>query len=110
MLAPKPVSRRSADRFQGAARLPWLADHLLDALVGIARAGGRVHRHAVHQQTVAGLLGRHMIAESGRDLVELTPLGLRVLAARGLERIRQHAAARRQRTPTDPRGGIQWAG
>jgi hypothetical protein len=110
MLAPNPAPRRSADRFQGAAWLPRLADHLLDALVGIARAGGRVHRHAVHQQTVAGLLGRHMIAESGHDLVELTPLGLQVLAAKGLERIRQQAAARRHRTPTDPRGGVRWAG
>jgi hypothetical protein len=110
MLAPNAAPRRPAPRFRGAAGLPRLADHLLDALVSIAGAGGRVHRPAVHHQTLAGLLGRHLVAGCGRDLVELTPLGLRVLAGVGLERVRQQAAARRGRVPTDPRGRVRWAG
>jgi hypothetical protein len=87
-----------------------LPDHLLDALVSIARAGGQAPRHALHHQTLAGLLGRHLVAGCGHDLVELTPLGLRVLAGVGQERIRQQAAARRGRLPTDARGRVRWAG
>jgi hypothetical protein len=90
--------------------MPRLPDHFLDALVSIARADGRVHRHALHHQTLAGLLGRHLIVACGHDLVELTPLALRVLAGVGLQRIRQQAAARRGRVSTDPRGSVRWAG
>ena len=90
--------------------LALLPDHLLDALVSIARPGGRVHRHALHHQTLAALLGRHLVAGGGHDLVELTPLGLCVVAGVGLERIQQQAAARRGRAPTDPRGRVRWAG
>jgi hypothetical protein len=67
--------------------------------VSIARAGGRVHRPALHHQTLTDLLGRHLIIGSGHDLMELTPLGLRALASVGLQRIRQQAAARRGRVP-----------
>jgi hypothetical protein len=90
--------------------MPRLPDHFLDALVSIARADGRVHRHALHHQTLAGLLGCHLIVACGQDLVELTPLALRVLAGVGLQRIRQQAAARRGRVSTDPRGSVRWAG
>ena len=109
MLAPNPAPR-SAAPFRGAVGLPRLPDHMLDALVSIARAGGRVHHHALHHQTLTGLLGRHLVAGCGHDLVELTPLGLRVLAGVGLQRIQQQAAARRGRVPTDPRGRVRWAG
>ncbi len=102
----RPVTAPS----RGAPRLPRLPDHLLDALVSIARAGGRVHRYALHQQTLAGLLGRDLVAFSGHDLVELTPLGLRVVAGVGLERVQQQAAARHGRVPTDPRGRVRWVG
>jgi hypothetical protein len=110
MFVPKPSPGRSAAPSWGAAGRPRLPDHLLDALVSIARAGGRVHRHALHRQTLTGLLDRHLIVGCGDDLMELTPLGLRVLASVGLERIRQQAAARRSRVPTDPRGRVRWAG
>jgi hypothetical protein len=110
MLVPNPSPHRSTVPARGAARLPRLPDHLLDALVGIARTGGQVHRHALHHQSLTGLLDRHLIASDDHDLVELTPLGLRVLAGVGLQRIRQQAAARRHRTPTDPRGSVRWAG
>jgi hypothetical protein len=59
---------------------------------------------------LADLHGRHLIVGCGLDLVELTSLGLRVLAGVGLERIRQQAAARRGCVPTDPRGRVRWAG
>ena len=95
---------------RGAPGLPRLPDHLLDGLVSIARADGRLPRHALHRQSLAGLVDRHLVASDGHDLVELTPLGLRVLASVGLERIRQQAAARRGRVPTDPRGRVRWAG
>jgi hypothetical protein len=107
MFAPNPAPGRSAPRFRGAAGLPRLPDHLLDALVSIARAGGQVPRHVLHHQTLASLLDRHLVASGGRDMVELTPLGLRVLAGVGLERIRQQAAARRCRLPTDARGRVR---
>jgi hypothetical protein len=107
MLAPNPSPRRSAAAAWGAAGLP---DHLLDALVSIARTGDRVHRHALHHQSLADLLDRHLIASDGHDLGEPTPLGLRVLASLGLQRIQQQAAARRGRVPTDPRGRVRWAG
>jgi len=110
MLATNPASRPSAAPFWGAAGLPRLPDHLLDALVSIARAGGQMHRGALHHQTLTGLLDRHLVASDGHDLVELTPLGLRVLAGVGLQRIQQQAAARRGRVPTDPRGRVRWAG
>lgn len=95
---------------QLAPGLPQLPNYLLDALVSIARADGRVHRHALHHQTLAGLLDCHLVAARGHDLVELTPPGLRVLAGVGLQRIRQQAADRRGRVPTDPRGRVRWAG
>jgi hypothetical protein len=100
----------SVSPFQGAPGLPQLPIPLLDALLTIARADGRLPRHALHQQTLAGLLGRGLVVGSGHDPVELTPLGLRVLAVVGLPRIRQQAAARRGRVPTDPRGRVRWAG
>jgi hypothetical protein len=59
---------------------------------------------------LAGLLGYNLLGGCGHDLVELTPLGLRVLASVGLERIRQRAAAHRGRVPTDPRGSGRWVG
>jgi hypothetical protein len=110
MLAPNPSHRRSAAPAWGAAGLPQLPDHLLDALVSIALTGGRMHHHALHHQSLAGLLDRHLVASDDHDLVELTPLGLRVLAGAGLERIQQQAAARRGCVPTDPRGQVRWAG
>ncbi len=110
MLAPNPSPRRSAAPAWGAAGLPRLPDHLLDALVSIAGAGGQMHRGALHHQTLTGLLGRHLVAGCGHDLVELTPLGLRVLAGVGLQRIQQQAAARRGCVPIDPRGRVRWAG
>jgi hypothetical protein len=110
MLALNPAPRRSAAPFRGAAGLPRLPDHLVDALVSIARADGRLPRHALHQQALAGLLGRDLVVGCGHELVELTPLGLRVLAVVGLRRIRQQAAACRGRVPTDPRGRVRWAG
>jgi hypothetical protein len=110
MVAPNPSPRRSAAPAWGVAGLPRLPDHLLDALVSIARNGGRLPRHALHHQSLTNLLGRHLIVGCGHDLVELTPLGLRVVASVGLERIRQQAAARRGRVPTDPRGRVRWAG
>jgi hypothetical protein len=110
MLALNPAPRRSAVTFRGAAELPRLPDHLVDALVSIARADGRLPRHALHQQALAGLLGRDLVVGCGHELVELTPLGLRVLAVVGLRRIRQQAAACRGRVPTDPRGRVRWAG
>jgi hypothetical protein len=109
MLAPDPAPRRSVADFQGSAGLPRLPDHLLDALLSIARAGGRVHRHAVHHSH-ASLLDRRLVVGCGHDLVELTPLGLRVLAGVGLERIQQQTAARRDRVPSDSRGRVRWAG
>jgi hypothetical protein len=93
-----------------APGLPRLPDHLLDVLVRIARARGRVHRHTVHHQTLASLAGRHLVAFCDHDLVELTPLGLRVVAALGLERIRQLGATRRGRGSTDSTGQLPWAG
>jgi hypothetical protein len=110
MLATNPASHPSAAPIWGAAGLPRLPDHLLDALVSIARAGGRVHCHALHYRALGGLLGRRLVTGCGHDLVELTPLGLRVVAGVGLERIYQQAAARRGRVPTDPRGRVRWAG
>jgi hypothetical protein len=107
MLAPNPAPRGPAASFRGAAGLP---DHLLDALVTIARADGRVHRHTLRQEVLAGLLSCDLVVGCGHDLVELTPLGLRVLAGVGLERIQQQAAGRRDRVPTDPRGRVRWAG
>jgi hypothetical protein len=109
MFAPNPAPGRSAPRFRGAAGLLRLPDHLLDALVSIARAGGQIPGHVLHHQTLAGLLGR-LVASGGRELVELTPLGLRVLAGVGLEGIRRQAAARHGHLPTDPRGRARWAG
>ncbi len=102
--------RLDAAPSRGAPELPRLPDHLLDALVTIARADGRVHRHALNHQTLTDLLGRHLIGGCGHELVELTPLGLRVLAGVGLRRIQQQAAARRGRVPADPRGRVRWAG
>jgi hypothetical protein len=55
--------------------LPRLSDPLLDALMSIARADGRLPRHALHQQALAALLGRDLVVGCGHDLVELTPLG-----------------------------------
>jgi hypothetical protein len=110
MLDPNPSPCRSAAPAWGTAGLPQLPDHLLDVLVSIARADGRLPHHALHQQTLAGLLGRELVVSCGHELVELTPLGLRVLAVVGLRRIRQQAAARRGRVPTDPRGRVRWAG
>jgi hypothetical protein len=104
-----PVAHRD-DPTWGAAGLPQLPNHLLDVLVSIARTGGQVHRHALHHQSLAGLLDCQLVANDDHDLVELTPLGLRVLAGVGLERIRQQAAARRGRVSTDPRGRVRWAG
>ncbi len=109
MLAPNPSPRRSAAPAWGAAGLPRLPDHLLDALVSIARTGGRVHRHALRPEALAGLLGCNLVGGCGHDLAELTPLGLRVLAGVGLQRIQQQTA-RRGRAPTGPRGGTRWAG
>jgi hypothetical protein len=83
---------------------------LVDALVSIARADGRLPRHALHQQALAGLLGRDLVVGCGHELVELTPLGLRVLAVVGLQSVRQQAAARRGRAPTDPIRRARWAG
>lgn len=110
MLDPNPSPCRSAAPAWGTAGLPQLPDHLLDVLVSIARADSRLPRHALHHQTLADLHGRHLIVGCGLDLVELTSLGLRVLAGVGLERIRQQAAARRGCVPTDPRGRVRWAG
>jgi hypothetical protein len=94
---------------QAAPGLPRLPDHLLDALVSIARADGRVHRYALRQEALAGLLGCNVVGGCGHDLVELTPLGLRVLAGVGLQRIQQQAAGR-GRAPTGSRGRARWAG
>jgi len=100
----------SAAPSPGAPGLPRLPDHLLDALVTIARAGGRLHRYALRHDVLAGLLGRGLVAGCGHDLVELTPLGLRVVAGVGLERIGRQAAARRGRVPTGSGGRVRWAG
>jgi hypothetical protein len=110
MPALNPAPRRSAATFRDAAGLPRLPDHLVDALLGIACADGRLPRQALHQHALAGLLGRGLVVGCGHELVELTLLGLRVLADVGVERIRQQAAARRSRVPTDPRGRVRWAG
>jgi hypothetical protein len=101
--------RLDAAPSRGAPGLPRLPDHLLDALVTIARADGRVHRHALRQEVLAGLLGCNLVGGCGHDLVELTPLGLRVLAGVGLQRIQQQAA-RRGRAPTGPGERVRWAG
>jgi hypothetical protein len=95
---------------RGAPGLPRLPDHLLDALVTIARADGRVHCHTLRQEVLAALLGCNLVGGCGHEVVELTPLGLRVLAGVGLERIQQQAAGRRGRVPTDPSGWVRWAG
>ena len=95
---------------QGAPGLPRLPDHLLDALVTIARVDGRLHRYALRHDVLAGLLGRALVAGCGHDLVELTPLGLRVVASVGLERIQQQTAARRGRVRTGSGGQVRWAG
>jgi hypothetical protein len=105
-----PLPRLNAAPSRGAPGLLRLPDYLLDALVSVARSGGRVHHHALRKEVLAGLLGCNLVGSCGHDLVELTPLGLRVLASVGLERIRQQAAARWGRVPTDPRGRVRWAG
>jgi len=97
-------------RPRGAPGLPRLPDHLLDALVTIARVDGRLHRYALRHDVLAGLLGRDLVAGCGHDLVELTPLGLRVVASVGLERIQQQTAARRGRVRTGSGGQVRWAG
>lgn len=90
--------------------LPRQPGHLLDALVIVAGAGGRIHRHTLHHQNLTGTLGRQLVSGSGRDLVELTPLGLRVLVGAGLERIEEQATARRGRVPAGLKGQVPWAG
>ncbi len=88
---------------QGAPGLPRLPDHLLDALVTIARVDGRLHRYALRHDVLAGLLGRDLVAGCGA-------LGLRVVASVGLERIQQQTAARRGRVRTGSGGQVRWAG
>jgi len=78
--------------------------------VTIARVDGRLHRYALRHDVLAGLLGRDLVAGCGDDLVELTPLGLRVVASVGLERIQQQTAARRGRVRTGSGGQVRWAG
>jgi hypothetical protein len=60
----------------------------------------------VVQQPVHGHGGQGL----GHDLIELTPLGLRVVAGVGLDRITQQVATCRGRLPTDPTGQVRWAG
>lgn len=110
MPALNPAPGHSAATFRGAAGLPRLPNPLVDALVSIARADGRLPRHALHQQVLAGLLSGGLVVGCGLGLVELTPPGLRVLTVVGLQRIRQQAAARGGHVPTDPGGRVRWAG
>lgn len=106
MISAKPAPRSGA-RFRSAAGLPRLPDPLLDTLLTIARADGRLPGHALPKQPLAGLLGCDLVVGCAHGTVELTPLGLRVLADVGLERIRQQAA---RHDRIGPGGRGRWAG
>ena len=68
--------------------LPELTDEQWVALVGIARAGGGVAIDALSRETLANLLRMQVIAPVGPGRVEITGIGIRLLA-RAAERRRE---------------------
>jgi hypothetical protein len=68
--------------------LPELTDEQWMALVGIGRAGGGVAIDELSRETLGHLLRMQVIAPAGPGRVEITGIGIRVLA-RAAERRRE---------------------
>ena len=71
-------------------RLPELTDQQWTALAEIGKAGGGVAIDALSRDTLASLLRTQVIAPAGPGRVEITGIGIRLLA---------RAAARRREQP-----------
>jgi len=85
----KEISRKARAR---ADDLPTLTDHHERALIDIASAGGVVARLALSRAMLTDLLRSNVIAASVPGTVEISSLGIRVLA---------DLAASTQPTPMD---------
>lgn len=70
--------------------LPDLTDEQWTALVEIGKAGGGLARDALSRETLGNLLRMQVIAPAAPGTVEVTGIGIRLLA---------RAAERRQETP-----------
>jgi len=68
--------------------LPELTDQQWTALAGIGKAGGGVAIDALSRETLSHLLRMQVIAPAGPGRVEITGIGIRLLA-RAAERRRE---------------------
>ncbi len=62
-------------------QLPDLTDEQWKALAEIGKAGGGVARGALSRETLGNLLHMQVIAPAGTDRVEITGIGIRLLAS-----------------------------
>jgi hypothetical protein len=69
-------------------QLPELTGEQWTALAEIGKAGGGVARAALSRETLANLLRMQVIAPAGPERVEITGIGIRLLA-RAAERRRE---------------------